>query len=409
MWVFYVLALLPVVVGGILWLRNPEITWGEWLAGSAIGFALAGIFQCLSVFGMTTDEETWSGQITKVSDCPAWTEEWEEPHTMRVGNTTITYYTTEYDNHPEHWTCARDFGAYKDNEEISLGFFRQLVRAFGGKLGTDGTQPYYHGGSFDGGDNNRYSAFDLTGYISPVTVLRDFDNRVKAAPSLFSFSPVPANIGVFDWPENADWSHSERLLGTAPRDVDLLEFDRMNSHLGPTKLVNVILIGFGNNKASYAEWQRAKWIGGKKNDLVLCYGGKNGNRPAWARVFGWSDSEICKRNLETILIDNPVNNKILPLLEAEIRTNYTIKNWHAFDYITLDPPTWSYWVFVGVLVVTQGVFYCWASFNEFTRRRRSFRSGSRSRRIGISKGYYRSASLPRDTRPKDDDFDEWSL
>ena len=154
-------------------------------------------------------------------------------------------------------------------------------------------------------------------------------------------------------------------MGTALATVDILEFDRMNSRLGPHKQVNVILIGFGSRDSSFAEWQRAKWIGGKKNDLVLCYGGSKDGHPAWAKVFGWSDSEICKRNLETILLQNKIDTKVLPLLEKEITSGYQIKDWSSFDYLSVEPPTWSYWVFAIVLIVFQLGFYLWAYCNEY--------------------------------------------
>lgn len=371
-WLFYLLALVPVAVGGILWMRNREITWAEWLGGSAIGFALAAIFQFVSIWGMTSDIETWSGQISRVTHCPAWTEEYTETHTRTVsdGNGkshTETYTTTEYEHHPEHWVATKNFGTYVNASDISVSFFNEAAGNFGGKIGPDGSQPTGHGGFCISGDRGQYSAYDQTGYVYPVTCERHFENRIKAAPTLFSFTAVPTNIAVYTWPNNPDWLHSSRLLGTAPATIDPLEFDRMNARLGPSKRVNVIMVGFGNKDMSYAEWQRAKWIGGKKNDLVLCYGGLNAGKPSWSRVFGWSDSEICKRKLESILIDNPATTATLPLIEKEIRAEYIIKNWKAFDYITVEPPTWSYWVFVIVLTAAQVFFYLWAANNEFRR------------------------------------------
>ena len=65
----------------------------------------------------------------------------------------------------------------------------------------------------DGGDNNIYSTRNATGYIYPVTCERHFENKIKAAPSVFSFAKVPQGVPVHPWPKNPDWMHSGRLIG----------------------------------------------------------------------------------------------------------------------------------------------------------------------------------------------------
>jgi hypothetical protein len=227
-----------------------------------------------------------------------------------------------------------------------------------------GKQSSSYGGHRDSGDNNIYRTSNKTGYLYPTTIIRNFDNRIKAAPTLFSFAKVPTNIPVFKWPENGNWMQSDRLINE-PR-ISILEFDRMNSRIGPKKFVNVIFINFGDKGSEIAQWQKSAFIGGKQNDLVLCYGQLNTNNvPNWSVCFGWSDSEICKRDLETILISNPINNSILPLIEKEIIKGYTIKRWEDFNYIAISPPRWTYIVLVILMVILQGGFYYWAHNNEF--------------------------------------------
>ena len=78
MWIFYVCALIPVIVGAVLFWKDEEVCWWEWLISSGVAFLLAGIFQLLAAWGMTSDVETWSGQVVKVSHHPQWVEEYEE-------------------------------------------------------------------------------------------------------------------------------------------------------------------------------------------------------------------------------------------------------------------------------------------------------------------------------------------
>lgn len=370
---FYLLALIPVIIGFFIWWLNKKVVWVEWLIGCGLALILAVIFNIVAVIGMTGDVETWSGYITQTTHYGQWVEEYEEMHTRQVatgtdkdGNTTYTteiYYTTEHATHWEHWDVDRDFGKYTDAPDVDENIYNLVKTKFGG--GTDQVyeQRCTHGGHYDGGDRNAYVTQNKTGYIFPVTKIFSFENRVKAAPSLFSFSPVPTNALVFEYPKNKDWMVSDRLLGTAKEDIDIILFDRMNTRLGPLKKVNVIMIGFGDEGSEIAEYQQSKWIGGKKNDLVLCYG--NG----WSKVFGWTDEDLVKQNLQTILLNNKVNNDIIPLIEKEIRANYTIKDWDEFAYISIEPQPKHFFWFGIIMVITQTGLYIFFHLNQFQEGR----------------------------------------
>ena len=58
-----------------------------------------------------------------------------------------------------------------------------------------------------------------------------------------------------------------------------------------------------------------------------------------------------------------MDNSILPAIEEEIRLDYKIKDWSQFDYITVEPPTWAYWVMILVMGLTQGGYWYWAMTN----------------------------------------------
>jgi len=353
MWFFWVFALLPLAIGAVVWIKNKEVTWWEWAIASAIGFAMALIFQLVATFGMTTDIETWSGHAIKATHFPRWVEEYTttETYTDSDGET-HTRIVTKHRTHPEHWTCVGNYGSEMDEWEISEAQFRQIARWFGG-IATE--RPYKSG--FDSGDPNIYVAYNKTGYVLPVTMPKRWENRVKAAPSVFSFAKVPKSIPVFQYPENGRFT-SNRLLGAA-RSIPIQEWDKMCSRLGPKKKVNVILIGFSGSDSSIAQYQEAAWIGGKKNDLVLCYGDN------WSYVFGWTEQEIVKRNLETVLLTNPKDISIIPLIEEEIEANYIIKDWSKFDYISIEPPMWSYILYIVIMILSQIGLYVFAHFNDW--------------------------------------------
>ena len=64
MYLFYIIALIPVVIGMLLFFYDKNITLIEWIVGSIVAFVVAGTFHFLVIRGMTSDVETWSGYIT---------------------------------------------------------------------------------------------------------------------------------------------------------------------------------------------------------------------------------------------------------------------------------------------------------------------------------------------------------
>lgn len=360
---FYFIAIIPVLVGGYFWLKSQEVVWQEWIGGSAVGFLLAGTFHALCLFGMTSDVETWSGQIEKAVHHPMWVEKYTttEHHSSGSGKNRRTWTTTKthYRTHDEYWEAVTSIG---DSHRISEDFFTEIHGRFGGEIKAEsGSRP-----GFYSGDRNDYVSYNESGYVYPVTSQRMWSNKVKAAPSIFSYSKVPTNVTVFQWPRNDDWTMSDRLVGTASALFDLREFDLLNSRVGPAKKVNLIMVGWDSEGPEISQWQEAAWIGGKKNDLVVCFGGMTAESPAkWSRVFGWTDEEIVKRNIASLMLKPMSKIQLLAAIEDEVRRNYKIKDWSKLDYLTPEPPGWSYGVFILTTVLTQILLYCWFHNNNF--------------------------------------------
>lgn len=372
MTVFWILSLIPIIIGAVLYFKSKSITWQEWLGGSLVALLTSFIFHLTVSYSATYDYYTISGQISSVEYHPRWVERYRQRHTRTTGSgkhrRTTTYYTTEHKVHPEHWKAISTYGGqYTDDMRISKQFFEQVSKNFGGevRVNPNGHQASWHGGTLASGNRDIYAVFNRTKYIYPTTTERHFENRIKAAKTLFSFVDIPTNVAVYEWPTNDDWLNSQRLLGLTGS-ISTEEFDRLNSRLDPLKNVNIIIVGFGAKGSEMAQYQQAKFVGGKKTDLVVCFGGSK-DKVNWVKCFGWSESELCKKNIETIFLKNPVNNDILPLIESEVRKNYKAKNWDDFSYISIEPPTWSYWVFFSVLVLTQGGLYWWFHTNEFSK------------------------------------------
>jgi len=354
----YLIACIPVVVGFLLFMKQKEVHLAEWIIGSLVGFIITGIFHFIALSNMTSDTETWSGQVSKAIYYPEWVQRCTRIVSDTVEKVTTHRTETYYVTHPENW------GAYCTvNGEVSISkdLFKVLSSSFGG------TKPLELDRSgFYSGDKNIYIATKSAPEILyPTTASHSWENRIKASPSLFSFQKVPEKIKVYDYPTNK-WMKSGRVLGTAASKIDILEWDKMNSWVGPKKKANVIIIGFGDQDSKMGHWQEAKWVGGKKNDIVITYGGSEDN-PAWCHVFGWSEKFEVKRNLESIILEHKVSNKTIRLIEKEIIANYQIKGWSKFDYITIEIPYYYYIILVSIMLLTQAGFWLWAMKNDFDK------------------------------------------
>ena len=380
MWLAYLIALIPMVLGGLLWIFSKKVVWWEWLLGCVAGLVVSAAFHGLVVHSMTADVETWSGQVVAVVHYPEWVERYQQAHTRTVGSGknqhTEIYYTTEHRTHCECWERAENYGRISEASGIDRGEFDETSKLFGGQI--DVSKPYKSG--FHSGDPNVYTVQNRTGHIIPLTTAQQWENRVKAAPSVFSFAQVPEGVGVFGYPPNGNRKVSDRVVGAARNRFSTAEWDKMCSRLGPAKKVNLIIVGFDSADSQLGQWQQAKWIGGKKNDLVLCYGATDhAEHPQWAYVFGWTEKELVKKNLQTILLEGPLGDGLIPKIEQEVRDRYLIKDWSKFDYITVEPPVWSFMVLVAVMVLVQACYWVFAFLNGQDKWESTFAGGMHSR------------------------------
>jgi hypothetical protein len=397
---FYLIACLPLIVAAGFWFYSKKVVLIEALVLAGIGFLLSGVFHMIAVHGMTSDVETWSGQITSAVKHSAWQEAYmkeiyrteyyyvTETRSRTVGtgkNTRSETYTVqvrksrEVFSHLEprtRWhsesfdaadTLGRSFG-------VDQGRYEDILSKHGDKRAFPGDRTNWgyreRGNHMISGDPNDYATVNKNNYVYAVTDVRPWENKVKASPSVFSYVKVPENMipKLFEYPKNNDKFMSDRLVGAGSWSG--IEWDQMNARLGAVKKVNVVAVNFGaNSDPSLATWLESYWIGGKKNDLVICFGANgvensSSTKPTWCHTFGWSEKEIVKRNIDTIVLENGIVSKTIPLIEKEIQANYTIKDWSKFDYLTVEIPM-AYFVWCLVLqLIAIGVWVFIATNNE---------------------------------------------
>lgn len=400
----YLIALLPLTVAVALFWATRRFLWWEALIMGIGGFVIAAIFHAEAVSGMCDDTETWSGTVVVAHYRPRWKEYYEEAiyrteyytenetqyYTDSKGNSqsrtvTVTKSREVFDHwesetrwHNDAWDCT---DTLIGQSTIDQALYNDIVRQFGQLSPFPGSRTTSeHNSRMLEGDPSDYQTVNKNNAVYPVSTMKHWENKVKACPSVFSYPLVAESAGVFDYPSNSNHFQSDRLVG-ATGSLNILKWDQMNARLGPTKKINIIAVGFGPTGASQkGHLQEAKWIGGKKNDLVITFGGGSLAKPDWCYVFGWSESFFAKHQIEDVIMQTGAVDAAIPLIEKEVVANYTIKNWHKFDYLTVEIPTSCYWWELFAMFVVWGGWITFAMLNDMSqghtdtldRYRRSF-------------------------------------
>lgn len=384
MWILfcYLLGFVPLAAAAGLWFFSKKITWWEALVLPTITTLIVLGFHSCAINGMTDDIETWSGQVTEAVYTPSWVEYYEYAvYRTEYYTTTETYSDSKGHHHTrtvrrsrqvfDHWQPTtrhhnEEWGVTETlngNYNIDKPRYDDIVRCLGQIKAHPGIRRTgSHNSRFQSGDPMDYSTVNINAFVYPVNCTKTWKNKVKAAPSVFSYAKVPETAKVFEYPKNPDKFTSGRVVGTTG--ITTFNWDQMNSRLGPSKKVNIIVVGFKDEPEDISQLQEAKWFGGKKNDVVICFGGSDVLKPSWVYVFGWSESDLCKKNLESIILKNGMNNDTIILLEKEIDKNYVIKEWKKFDYLTVEVPFKYYIWLIIFLVVFGGGWILFSFFDD---------------------------------------------
>lgn len=378
--IFFLLALLPIAVWGIQWYFNREVVWKEAAVGVGAALLVASIFTGIEAAGfmLPSELETRSAPVAYAQFQPRWKEYYEEAiyrtETYPCGTsknpqtctrTVFSHWESRRRWHKERWWVVSELGTFYVNQSR----YNEICQKHGDIKAVPGDRRTgEHASRMIEGDPNDYRSVNATGYIYPITDNTKFTNRLlKSKTSLYNFEPVPAEQtkGLFEWPENQNRFDTDRLLGSAQYTWDRREWDQMNARLGPDKKVNLIAIGFpASTDLETGTLQERYWRGGRKNDLVLTYGGDPKN-PNWAYVFGWTERQAVKRLLENRLLEGTAT---IDEISRLVREEYELFPFEErFEHVQVQTPWWYYLIYALVVLTSQGVVHFYFSTNQETK------------------------------------------
>ncbi len=215
----------------------------------------------------------------------------------------------------------------------------------------------------------------------PVAQTHGYQNYIKAAPdSLFNAlaekqalqeygSLVPA------YPSSVyDYHYLDRVLsiGVPVSDLTAWNQDLANALrvTGPSKQVNLVVVFTKEANPQFATAVNAKWLGGKKNDVVVVFGTPSYPDISWVRVLSWTDREVFKVQLRDALLDMKTVKRetVIPTIASHVEKGFVRRPMEDFAYLKhqIEPPGWVLALLVVLSMAASIGASVYFSRNEFS-------------------------------------------
>src|SRR6185437_416291 len=141
---------------------------------------------------------------------------------------------------------------------------------------------------------------------------------------------------------------------------------------GPKHQVDIILILTEEVDPTFAEAVRQKWIGGKKNDVVVIVGMTGAHELLWVDTVSWTQSETMKINIrDNVLAMHTFDgHKVLGIMAFEIDQGFNRRHMKEFKYLAsgVEPTKTQMivlFIIAGILAIGMSIFcYLVDAFGE---------------------------------------------
>lgn len=178
----------------------------------------------------------------------------------------------------------------------------------------------------------------------PVVFEHSYDNYIKASPSTVLrkyFVDPKLKDRIPKYPYVYDYYRADKVLWDG---FPFVKNDKawqwllsdINSDLGNTKQVNVIMIVTTEPNTDYEFAVEDKWIGGKKNDVIVLIGAPHPPEIQWTRVVSWTDAYDLKVHLRDDILDIGTLDKrddIMNAVRRDVESLFIRKPMSDFKYL----------------------------------------------------------------------------
>ena len=384
-WFATLIPIIACIVGYLLWPK--KLTWFELLIPTTVCF----LFIILTKFSvekaLLDDTQYLSGTVMNAQYYEYWST-WISkkcPEQYACGSYTTgsgknktrhTKYCTRWvdcsycDKHSEYWQITDNYnhiwsvtkeeyerlGKQWNSRPVFVDQDRHIVNHFG--CGEDGDM-YQH--NWDSGMLS----------IEGSTWTESYENHVQISKSSFNIGEVSKEDvkkhGLYEYPTLQNY-HQTNILGLdSATFVDTNHklgaaklFEYFNSVYGPKRKIKVFVLMFYGKDIETAVKQKNYWVNGNKNEVVICIDvDRATGKINWVYPFSWTEN----KRIQVDIREDVSNMKVLDFTKLyhtvdEDTKSFAYRDFHQFDYLSVDPPTWEVWfVYLFTIALTIGILY----------------------------------------------------
>lgn len=346
--------LIPAIAGVALhYAYKHKVVWYEVIMPMLPALILIPLIKLLAVTSLTTDYERHGGWAVEARHYEHWNEYIHQTCTRTTGSgkdaKTETYDCSYVQDHPEYWELEDSNGYVM---QISASEFEGLCNRFGNKTFRE-MHRHYH--TIDGDEYHTVWGGNEAS-LQPIATHHTYENRVQATHGVIDFPEVTKKEakekGLYDFPQLTSYLYDPAILGSCAGSLEADAYLQIqNGKLGRRKQVRFWLLIFHNKPREVGFDQESYWVGGNKNEVVVTVGLDSSNQVMWCHPFCWSPDGNTSNDVMKINIRNHVEAQkdFKPLeaaqfIVAEATEKFERKHFKEFSYLTVDTPTWAYWV-----------------------------------------------------------------
>ena len=335
--IYLLLLLLPPIIVCLVmkWRCHSTISWKEMAVQFVVPLILIAVVWNVSRYAQMQDTEILNGEVT--SKKRVWTS---CSHSYQCRCRTV--YTGSGKNRSSHRECDTCYEHFND--------WNWTV--------------YTTVGNFDIERVDRRGSYEpprwsIVAAGQPVAKEHSYLNYIKAAPdSLFHAVNAKKYSGDLPkYPGVYDYQYADRVIPFGVNVPNIAVWNQTVAEslikLGAAKQANIVVV-LTNEGTDFADALQAKWLGGKKNDILVVIGT---TYPAikWARVYSWSKHDIINVSLRNDLMESKTLdvNRTVGIIASNVSQYYERKPLEDFEYLA-DEAVPSTWVMVLALIIGFG-------------------------------------------------------
>lgn len=294
-----------------------EITWGELGLNVLIVVALVSMVMVGGLYMGVRDHEIINGKVTG-----------KEKDRVSCEHSYSCNCTTDSKGHTSCQTC------YDHPYDFDWVVHSNIGRFYIDRIDRQGKR-----------EPPRWTAVQIN---EPVSRGNSYVNYIKAAPdSLFSKTEYAHNKWIDKVPlyPNSfyDYWHIDRVFGVEQPRVWNEYLHEKLKEVGPAKQANVVII-VANADETYADAINYRWLGGKKNDVVVVIGSADKKNIDWVKVVSWAKDNVFHVRLRDSLMEAKVLEPVqtIDLIIDHVWKGFKRREMKEFEYLKfqIDPPDW---------------------------------------------------------------------